>query len=194
MPRKFLKKYFPTPEQIRSSESLRFLGTLLHDPNLWHLNRRSVAGAFAVGLFVCYIPIPMQMLMAAILAIVFRVNMPISASLVWVTNPVTIPPMFYMAYAVGAWVMDVKVQSFAFEFSFDWLFLELGSRWRPFLLGCLIMASLLSLLGFLLVRLFWRLHLVNQIKERKLLRALRLNGLLGHKEDGESGKRDDESR
>lgn len=191
MPRKFLKKYFPTPEQIRSSESLRFLGRLLHDPNLWHLNRRSVAGAFAVGLFVCYIPVPMQMLLAAIGAIIFRVNMPISVSLVWVTNPATIPPMFYLAYVVGVRVMGVEMQPFAFEFSFDWLFMELGGRWRPFLLGCLIMASLLSLLGFFTVRLLWRRHLVKQLQERKLLRALRLKALLGHKKTKEAGEKDE---
>lgn len=194
MPRKFLKKFFPTPEQIRSHQSLRFLGTLLHDPNLWHLNRRSVAGAFAVGLFVCFIPIPMHMVLAAIAAIIFRVNLPISVSLVWVTNPVTMPVLFYFAYVIGVLVLGMQLEPFAFEFSADWLFLKLGTHWRPFLLGCLIMASISSLLGFLTVRLLWRLHLIKQIKERKLLRALRLNALLNHNEGGESGERDDESR
>ncbi len=170
MPKKLFKKYLPTPEQIRQNKSFEYLGSLLHDPNLWHLNRRSVSGAFAIGLFVCYIPIPLQMVQAALLAILFRVNLPIAVSLVFITNPVTIPPMFFIAYRVGAMVMGIEIQPFHFEFSLDWLFLELGPRWRPFLLGCFLMACLSGLTGFISVRLLWRLHLLQRLKERKLLR------------------------
>jgi hypothetical protein len=47
-------KYMPSPESIKENKNLQFLGDKLHDPNLWHLNRRSVAAAFAVGLFVAF--------------------------------------------------------------------------------------------------------------------------------------------
>lgn len=177
MPKKWLKKTLPTPERIKAIKSLDFLGTLLHDANLWHLNRRSVSGGVAVGLFFCYIPIPLQMLQAAAAAIIFRVNLPISVAAVWVTNPVTIPPMFYIAYAVGATVLGVEPQSFQFEFSLNWLFMQLGARWRPFLLGCLIMATLLSASGFVLSRILWRMHLLQRLKQRDILRRLR--GLRG---------------
>lgn len=173
MPKKWLKKYLPNAEQIRANKSLNVLGSLLYDPNLWHLNRHSVAGAVAVGLFFCYIPIPLQMLQAAIFAIIFRVNLPLAVSGVWVTNPVTIPPMFYVAYAVGAWLLGIEPQTFQFQFSMDWLFLELGARWRPFLLGCLVMASLSALIGYYATHLLWRLHLIQRIKQRKLLQGLR---------------------
>jgi len=55
----------------------------------------------AVGLFCAFVPLPIQMLLAAAAAIIFRVNLPISVGLVWITNPVTIPPMFYFCYKVG---------------------------------------------------------------------------------------------
>ena len=102
----FLKQIAPDRAKIREHRHLRVFGKLLHDPNLWHLNRRSVSGAFAVGMFVMYLPPLGQMLIAAAGAIAFRVNLPISVTLVWITNPVTIPPMYYFAYLVGSWILD----------------------------------------------------------------------------------------
>jgi len=89
MAKKLIKKWFPHQDRIRHHQHLQFLGHRLHDPNLWHLNRRSVAGAFAVGLFCAMLPIPFQMVVAAVLAILARVNLPISVMLVWITNPLT---------------------------------------------------------------------------------------------------------
>ena len=71
MPKRLIKKFFPDPETIKEHKHLKVFGSLLYDPNLWHLNRRSFAGALAVGLFVAFIPLPTQMIIAAALAIIF---------------------------------------------------------------------------------------------------------------------------
>lgn len=107
MPRRLFKRYMPDPASIREHKSLRFFGKLLHDPNLWHLNRHSVARAMGVGLFAALIPIPMQMLLAVALAIPVRGNLPIAVSLVWLTNPLTMPPVFFVTYMTGAWLMQL---------------------------------------------------------------------------------------
>jgi uncharacterized protein len=108
MPRRLFKRYMPSPDSIKGNKSLRFLGTLIHDPNLWHLNRHSVARAMAVGLFWAMIPMPMQMLAAAAVAIALRANLPISIGLVWLTNPITMPPVFYCSYKLGAWLSNIR--------------------------------------------------------------------------------------
>ena len=38
------KALLPSAHQVKFHRSLQFLGKYLHDPNLWHLNRRSSAG------------------------------------------------------------------------------------------------------------------------------------------------------
>ncbi len=168
MPKKFIRRFLPDHRKIREHKYLQFFGTLLHDPNLWHLNRRSVSGAFAVGLFVALIPIPFQMVVAAALAIFTRVNLPIASTLVWITNPLTMGPMFYFAYKTGAWLLQVKTHRFNFEFSIDWLMAELGAIWAPFLLGCLIIGLVLAVTGYLSIHLLWRLHVAQYLKERRL--------------------------
>jgi Uncharacterized protein conserved in bacteria len=91
MPKKFFQRYMPKRETLRDNKALRVFGSLLHDPNLWCLNRRSASGAFAVGLFMAFVPLPSQMIMAAGLAILFGVNLPLAVALVWVSNPITMP-------------------------------------------------------------------------------------------------------
>lgn len=161
----------PDHDKIRNHRHLRLFGTLLHDPNLFHLNRRSVSGAFGVGLFMAFVPVPFQMVLAAAAAIALRVNLPISVGLVWITNPVTMPPMFYFAYKVGAWVLRIPPREFSFEMSYDWLGSELAAIWPPFLLGCFICGLTAALAGYCLMRGFWRWHVLAHWGKRKKARA-----------------------
>jgi len=156
MPRKTLKRFMPDPNKIKEHKHLRHLGSNLHDANLWHLTRRSAAGAFAVGLFCAWMPVPMQMLLAAFMAVLCRVNLPLSVILVWISNPITMPPMFYGAYLIGASVLGVQQQPFEFEVSLSWLVASLSTIGPAFFLGCLICAVVSSVIGFVSVRALWR--------------------------------------
>ena len=173
MPKRFIKRFIPHHDSIREHKNLRLIRPLLNDPNLLHLNRRSVSGAFYVGLFFAWVPVPFQMLLAAIVSIFVRVNLPISMALVWVSNPLTMPPLFYFAYKVGAWIMNEKPVHIQFELSFAWLTESLGAIWQPFLLGCFIAGVFSSVVGGLAVRWLWRFHVVQTWKERKAVRLAR---------------------
>jgi len=155
----------PERRAILDNQSLRMFGTLLHDPNLWHLNRRSASGAFAVGLFVMYLPPVGQMIMAAAGAIWFRVNLPISVALVWISNPLTIPPMFYFAFVIGCWLLGKPVPPFHVHFWLDW------HNWLgvagPLLLGSLVCATLCSTVGYFTIQTLWRWNLMRHIRRRR---------------------------
>ena len=172
MPRKFIKRYLPDPHYVRQHNTLRrVFGDLLHDANLWHLNRRSAAGAAAVGLFCAFIPLPGQMVAAAALAILCRVNLPLSVALVWVTNPVTIPPVFYATYRIGAWILGSNQPPPAFELSVQWLLQEFDHIWQPLLLGSFIAGTVSAALGYALMRLIWRWHVLREWQRRRLRRS-----------------------
>jgi uncharacterized protein (DUF2062 family) len=167
VPKEFIKRYLPDPHKIRNHKHLRFFGQLLHDPNLWHLNRRSVPGAFSVGLFSAFVPF--QMVLGAAGAIIWRVNLPISVGLVWLTNPVTMPPVFYFAYKLGTWILRTPInEAVTFELSLHWLMEELTVIWQPFLLGCFVLGVASAVLGNVIIRLLWRLRVVHYLKRKRL--------------------------
>ena len=168
MPKKFIRKYLPDPHKIREHKSLTIFGSLLHDANLWHLNRKSVSSAFAVGLFFMWAPVPFQMALAAGAAIIIRSNLPISVALVWLSNPVTMPPLFYFAYELGVLLLGAPEIKFSFELSMEWLGNEMSIIWKPFLFGCLILGIISSISGFVGIRLLWRLHIINYLKQKRL--------------------------
>ena len=157
----------PDPEKLKEHKNLQFLGDRLHNPNLWHLNRRSVAMAFAVGLFVAWIPTPGQMIIAAIAALFLRANLPVSVALVWITNPLTMPPMFYFAYLLGMKVLGEKVSDIDMEFTVDSVMSNLGDIGGPFLLGCLILGIISSITGYFVIKYIWRYSAIKKWNKRK---------------------------
>ncbi|VAW62232.1 FIG01199889: hypothetical protein [hydrothermal vent metagenome] len=167
MPKKFLRKCLPDPHKITQSKSLRIFGRFLHEPNLWHMNRKSVSTAFFVGLFFMWLPLPSQMIFAAGAAILLRCNLPISVALVWITNPLTMPPMFYAAYMLGNWMMGLPPNSNGFEVSIEWFEEQMSIIWQPFLLGCFTLGIFSGATGFITIRLLWRLHIIHYIKDKK---------------------------
>ncbi len=167
MPRRLIKRLLPHHSEIKEHKYLKHLGEHLHDPNLWHLNRHAFSKAVAVGLFIMYVPIPFQMLLAALVAIWLRVNLPISVALVWISNPITMPPMFYAAYKLGAWVMGREPQDLQFEITWEWLTQSLNGIWEPFLLGCFLAGAGLAIAGYFTAQLFWRVMIIRSWRRRK---------------------------
>ncbi|WP_299494966.1 DUF2062 domain-containing protein [uncultured Shewanella sp.] len=166
MPKKLIERFMPKPEVLQNHKHLRIFGKLLHKTNLWALNRRSAPGAFAVGLFVGWIPMPFQMVLAAALAIVFNVNIPVAVALVWITNPLTMPFMFYGAYILGTKILGYHERPFAFEASWHWIESSLSTIGPPFLVGCLTLGIIFSASSYILIKGMWRYSIILKWKSR----------------------------
>lgn len=181
MPRKFLKRHLPDARELRRRRELRLLGRLLEDPFLLHLNRRSVAGGVAIGLFVAFLPTPGQMPIAALLAIWLRANLLLSVALVWISNPITMAPLFYLNYMAGTWLLGGGMPHPGFEPSLSWFWHQLAVIWQPLLLGSVIVGTIVALAGYGTVHLIWRLAILRHLRHRR--RRRRASGNTAHSTD-----------
>jgi uncharacterized protein (DUF2062 family) len=187
MPRRYLRRILPSSRKLHEEGAIRVFGRLLHNPNLWHLNRHSVAMAVALGLFTAFVPVPGQTLIAVAGAVMFGCNLPIAVVVVFVSNPVTMPPLFFTAYKLGAWLLSETPRSVQFELSVNWLVTSLTEIWQPFLLGCFAMGLICALFGYVAVQIIWRIHVLQSWRERRKQRR-------AHRVDAPSGGKLDDSK
>jgi len=187
MPRKFFRKYLPSHDSIRSNRHIARLGPWLQHHNLWHLRRRSVAGGIATGLFAGLIPgsNPVQFTAGALLAIAFRVNLPIAVMVTLYSNPFTIVPLYYVAFKLGQLVLfqtDGELPHLAFSLegkgfrewipaALEWL----TSIGKPLLIGLPLLAVLLAVIGYFATDWAWRLYVRCAWQSRRRRRAKTLD-------------------
>lgn len=179
MPRKFFRKYLPSHESVRQNKYFSRYGRFLQHPNLWHLNRDSVAGGVGIGLFAGLVPGPLQMLTAALLAVPLRVNLPVALVMTLYTNPITIGPLYFIAFEIGHFIVEggngiTPPPSFNFmEFAAS---AEEFLRWtlslgKPLFIGLVALAVSLGIIGYVTVQTLWRLHVMYEWRQRARRRA-----------------------
>ena len=147
------------------------MGDILHEPNLWHINRHAVSKAFMVGIFCCFMPIPLQMLLAAFVAVWVNSNLPISVMLVWISNPFTMPPIFYLNYVVGAFILRTPTIDFDLQLSLTWLTEKMVEVGIPLYLGSFVCGLFFSVIAYMVIEYLWRRKIRKQWARRKAKRA-----------------------
>lgn len=188
MPKHIIRKYLPAPEKIANMQGLGFLRHRLQDPNLWHLNRHSASGAMFWGLWCAFLPMPFQMLPAAIAALIFRVNLPLCVVLVWLSNPLTMLPILYASYYVGASLLNRPtidrqaveqlannieniVKNFLSNQPQQLQGINLSQHIEPILLGMLVTGFLFGCIGYLAMNWYWRYHVTKAWNNRQFRQA-----------------------
>ena len=133
-------------------------------------SQHSVALGTSIGMFIALTPtVGIQMLLVMVLAFVsrpfFRFNRIAALITVYVSNPLTIVPLYYFLYCVGSIFVDGNVtrEQFRSILDFDnlsgWrdamvtLFFDVGS---PLLIGTVVVATLSGLGTYPLMRLLLR--------------------------------------
>ena len=176
MPRKFIRRYVPNAADARDHRLLSRFGSWAHHPNLWHLNRHSVAGGVAIGLFAGLLPAPLQMISAAALAVAFRRNLPVAVLVTLYTNPVTFVPLYLLGYELGKLILGAGGAAPVTPFEMDWshffasmerLVLWTVSLGPRLVVGVLALALIFAALGYFAVQLGWRAYVVLAWRARK---------------------------
>lgn len=186
MLRKYLRRVLPSHQSIRDNRYIARFGNRLQHHNLWQLHRRSVAGGVASGLFAGLIPgsNPVQFTAGALLAIGFKVNLPLSMLVTLYSNPFTIVPLYLVAFKLGQLVLlqsgGGELPSFALSLDgkgfTEWI--PAALQWitsvgKPLLIGLPLLAILLAVIGYFITDWAWRLGVMWQWRQRNLRRQKR---------------------
>ena len=168
MSRKFFKRWSPDPNSIKAHSKWGFLHRLLDDPNLFHLTRYSVSTACLVGFFICFFPLPVGHIpIVAVVSLWLRCNLPIAFALTMISNPITFPLVYFIAYRVGSWVLQLPVVEFKFEASWSWLRDSFAEIWAPIVVGNLTLGLTTGILSYFMVHWIWRWQVMRRWRLRK---------------------------
>lgn len=98
-------RFLKHPRRLRERPVMRWFARHFLDKQVWKPTQHTFAGGLSIGAFITMQLLPIQMPSATILAAVFRVNIPIALAMCWLSNPVTMPLMVPIEYAVGKWCL-----------------------------------------------------------------------------------------
>ena len=170
MPRRFIRRYLPDIDKLLAKPSMAWARSIAADPNLLHLNRHSVSLAVAIGIFCAFIPVPGQTLIAIFLCYQLRANLVLGVVFIWISNPITIPPMFYLTYQLGALILGTEPLTLTVELDWQW-FKNLGTEiLMPLFLGSLLCAAIFSVAGYFTILYLWRWQVIKNWERRNQAR------------------------
>ena len=176
-----LRRITPTAESLRRSRWLKWLGPRVHEPHLWRLNRRRVARGVALGAFFGVLLPVAQIPLVIIAALLLRAHLLAGVLATFISNPLTLGPIYYAAYQLGAALLGAAKVADAAPTTASvtptaegWLtpiwnmFLSLG---QPLVLGTVLMAVAAGALGYFSTQLIWRIRVLARLRRRRKARC-----------------------
>jgi uncharacterized protein (DUF2062 family) len=151
-------------EAILTNRWLKPCAHLFAHPALWHLNRRSVPRALAIGFFSAFIIPVGQFVLAALAAVAMRANVPLAAAATLISNPLTFPPIYFAAYKVGFFLLPHSSTGVGdVAQSVGSTLLDVSG---PTALGLLIFATVSAVVGHIAGTIWCRISLMRRWRRR----------------------------
>lgn len=151
----------------------------------------SIARGTALGMWIALTPtVGAQMVMVAILGVPLRANLPIACAMCWISNPLTMIPLYYLFYWLGAEVLGRDAAGF-FEIKETltqqlmdlpetgvvntMLALGWDVLW-PMTLGSLVIATAAAIPSYYVALRWARRRRAAQLREQSAARAVQRDG------------------
>lgn len=155
-----VRRSVPRREHLERS---RWVPNAVLESALWRFTRRSVPRAVALGIAVGVLVPVAQFVVAAILAMPTRANVPVAMAATLITNPFTLPLFWTLSYQVGAFMLRLDAASgigpidHLMRVTDGWALLEwLTSEGKVLALGLVAVAAIGSSVGYLATSFGWR--------------------------------------
>ena len=171
MPRKFFHRLLPDVSRVLERSSMGWAKTLARDPNLLHIHRQSISLAVAVGVFCAFLPIPGQTVVAISLCYLLRANLPLGVLAIWISNPLTIPPMFYLTHQLGAFLLGSDPVSLSVQLNWQWFRSLGGDILMPLFLGSILCGIFFAIVSYFSILFLWRWKVIKNWEQRQEQRA-----------------------
>ncbi len=159
-----------TFKNISASEKLKTLIQKYNIPiDYLSANRKMVSRAVLIGFFIAFIPMPMQMLAVVAFIPFLKFNVPIALAICWLSNPFTMPAMYYMEYLTGSFFLGIETTPV--EMTMEWFSENISNIFIPLYVGTAFYSITFSSLAYYLVNHLWR----SSVKKDKDLRKNKKN-------------------
>lgn len=178
--KRWLKKWLPNHDSMHRDQNMRWITKWLHArPYLWALNRKTVAKGVGAGLLVAFIPVPAQIILSSLLALLLRANLPVAIVVTLITNPFTFVPINFLIYHIGIFITggngivnpppihELKLQWASISLVSQEMIVWFKSLGKSYLIGLLVLSISSSIIGYCLVDLIWRISIWWHLRSRR---------------------------
>jgi len=131
----------------------------------FNINRKMITRGVAIGLFWGFVPMPMQMLAVVATTPFLRFNVAIAIVMVWLSNPFTMPPMYYMEYLTGNFILGREGIA-NIELTMEWFSANIGDIFIPLYVGTAFYSIVVSTIVYFALNWLW-IHSVRTEKNEK---------------------------
>ena len=140
----------------------------------FNINRKMVTKGVLVGLFWGFIPMPMQMAGVMITTPLMRFNVPIGLATVWLSNPITYPPLWYLEYWTGNLILGYEGLD-NIELTMQWFKENWDHIVLPLYVGTAFYSTVVAYLIYLLLNWLWKRSAKEEWESRKKKRKREAN-------------------
>ncbi len=168
-----LKKWMrplPRRSNIHRYPVLKWFAKTAYDRSyLWSFKGNAMVQALFWGIWIAMLPIVgIQMIVVFLLALIVRANLPLIVALQWISNPLTMAPIYFADYEIGLLILELFGVDYGrnklLTAEFDWSGMEFADLWElvdtfpPMMVGGSVVGISLGVLAVFLYKAMAKLY------------------------------------